>query len=103
MTDPTPGEPLTFRPIGIIRSPFVDIAGMPIGARLPEPHDVRHPVPAIECCSVFRHTKELTARAITRPTTTNEIKAWQPMATLAQCTIGRVSVGLNALAVVNPR
>ena len=37
-----------------------------------------------------------------RPTTTNEISACEPMATLAQCAIGIVSVGLNALAVVNP-
>ena len=46
--------------------------------------------------------KRLTTRARTRPTIANEISAWVPMATFAHGTIGIVSVGLNALAVVNP-
>ena len=32
MTDPAATEPLAFRPIGVIRSPFADTAGMPIQA-----------------------------------------------------------------------
>ena len=46
--------------------------------------------------------KTLTARARTRPTTTKEMSACVPIATLVQWTIGIVSVGLKALAVVKP-
>jgi hypothetical protein len=44
----------------------------------------------------------LTTRAMIKPTIANEMSAWDPIATLAHGTIGIVSVGLNALAVVNP-
>ena len=44
----------------------------------------------------------LTARARTRPTTAKEMSACEPIATLVQWAIGIVSVGLKALAVVNP-
>ncbi len=43
---------------------------------------------------------ELTARAMTSPTIVNEISACDAIATFVQWTIGIVSVGLNAFAVV---
>ena len=59
-----------------------------------------HPVDASRV--THDQVKALTARARIRPTTMNETSACEPMATFAQCASGIVSVGLNALAVVNP-
>ena len=46
------------------------------------------------------YVKALMARAKTIPMTANEMSAWEPMASFVQETMGMVSVGLKAFAVV---
>ena len=54
------------------------------------------------CVRRGAYWNRLTTRAMIRPTIANEISACEPIAILAHGTMGIVSVGLNALAVVNP-
>jgi hypothetical protein len=49
------------------------------------------------------HLKTFTARAMTRPRITRETTDWMAIAILAHGASGITSVGLNAVAFVNPR
>src|SRR6266550_5323816 len=77
------------------------------GARVPQDecdrvaHRWHHPIRTIPAGPI-RYWRTLTARAMTRPKMTSEMRACSAIVSFAHRASGIVSVGLNATAVVTP-
>jgi hypothetical protein len=96
------GEPVEFPRCPLVRGTVVDRNCLPPSLSGDFPVGSVDEIPSVTS-DPSCYFKMFTARAITSPRRTKEAVAWTAIANLAQCLSGMTSVGLNAVALVNPR
>ena len=82
---------------------LLNAVSLPFVYRLVDPAFVDSQWPVGSCRSIAQVPRTLIARAATTTIVTNEIVLSSIISTLARAVNGSVSVGLNAVAVENPR